>query len=125
MGKDEASIQIDPAYLTVLARKASHNPRLVVHDWQADRVQGGFQLNSSIFRLQGRALEAEKLLPCSLVLKVIRPDPAYASPHDYRYWKREALAYQSGTLTDLTGPVVAPRCYDICAQPDGSVWLFL
>jgi len=125
MGKDEENLQIDPAYLSSLVRAASQNPRSMVNDWQAQRLHGGFQLNSSIYRLQGHMQEAGNLLPWSLVLKVIRPDPAYADLHDYRYWKREALAYQSGVLNELTGPVVAPRCYDICVQPDGSYWLFL
>jgi hypothetical protein len=125
VGNDEESIQIDLADLSGLVRVASHNPRLVVHDWHYQRLHGGFQLNSSIYRLHGKAQEAGNLLPWSLVIKIIRPDPIYANPHDYRYWKREVLAYQSGVLNDLTGSVVAPRCYDICTQPDGSLWLFL
>ena len=125
MGKNDCLIQIDPAYLTSLVQAASHNPRLVISDWQVQRLYGGFQLNSSIFRLQGHALDAGPLQTWSLVLKVIRPDVEYDDPQDYRYWKREALAYQSGSLNDLAGPLIAPRCYDICVQPDGSLWLFL
>ena len=125
MGKEEELIRIDPAYLSDLVRGALENPRLVVDDWQAQRLHGGFQLNSSIYRIQGTALEGGDRLPWSLVLKVIRPDPVYPASQDYRYWKREVLAYQSATLNELSGPVVAPRCYDVCAQPDGSFWLFL
>jgi hypothetical protein len=125
VGQEEEFPQIELDYLTGLVRAASHNQQFVVHDWQAQRVHGGFQLNSSIYRLQGQASKAGDLQPWSLVLKVIRQDPAFAAPEDYRYWKREIMAYQSSVLMDLTGPVVAPRCYDVCAQPDGSYWLFL
>jgi hypothetical protein len=125
VGTEEKSIQLDLAYLSGLVRTALGNSRLVVRSWQARRLHGGFQLNSSVFRLQGDALEAENLLSWSLVIKTIRPDPDHLSPQDYRYWKREALAYQSGVLNDLSGAVVAPRCYDVCTQPDGSVWLIL
>lgn len=122
---DADTFQIDLPTLSGLVRVASNNPRLVIQDWQSERLHGGFQLNSSIYRLQGDALDAGARVPWSLVVKVIRPNPAYADPRDYRYWKREALAYQSGALNDPTRPVVAPRCYDACARPDGSYWLFL
>ena len=125
MEKNDCRIQIDRAYLASLVQAACHNPRLVIGDWQVQRLYGGFQLNSSILRLQGLALDAGSPHEWSLVLKVVRPDLQYDAPEDYRYWKREALAYESGALSDLPGLLIAPRCYDIAAQPDGSVWLFL
>ncbi len=123
--EDKYSIKIDLATLSGLVRAASQNPLLVVHDWQIERLHGGFQLNSSIFRLHGNALTAEKPAPWSLVIKVIRPDLVHESPDDYRYWKREALAYHSGALNELTGLLVAPRCYDVIDQPDGSQWVVM
>ena len=123
--ENDSPAQIDPAYLESLVQAACHNPRLAIDDWQAQRLYGGFQLNSSIYRLEGQAVEGGAPRPWSLVLKAVRPDPEHDDPQDYRYWKREALAYQSGVLSDLPGPVIAPRCYDISFQPDGSVWLFL
>ena len=125
MEENGCLIQIDPAHLAGLVQAACHNPRLVIGDWQVQRLYGGFQLNSSIFRLQGHALDAGSPQAWSLVLKVIRPDIEHDDPEDYRYWKREALAYQSGSLNDLPGPLIAPSCYDVNVQPDGSVWLFL
>jgi len=125
MGTEEDVIQIDQSYLSSLVRAACQNPRLVAHDCQTQRLHGGFQQNSSIYRLEGQAVDAGMIVPWSLVLKVIRPDPAYATPGEYRYWKREVLAYQSGVLNDLPGSLAAPRCYDVYVQPDGSQWLFL
>ena len=101
MEKDQEFIQIDLPTLSALVRVACQNPGIRVSDWQSERLHGGFQLNSSIFRLQGDALDAGARVPWSLVLKVIRPDPAYPAPQDYRYWKREALAYQSDALNEL------------------------
>src|SRR5436190_8699976 len=41
-----------------------------------------------------------------------------------RYWRREALAYQSGLLDSLDG-VRAARLLDVVERPDGSVELWL
>ena len=46
-------------------------------------------------------------------------------PRHWNYWKREALAYQSGILADLPGGVAAPRCYGVEDRPDGTIWLWL
>jgi hypothetical protein len=84
----DSLIEIDPAYLASLVQVASHNPRLVITDWQVQRLYGGFQLNSSVYRVQGQARDAGPPQPWPLVLKVVRPDPEYPNPLDYRYWKR-------------------------------------
>jgi hypothetical protein len=122
---DEDFLQIDLAYLSGVVGAAYHNPQLVINDWQVQRLHGGFQLNSSIYRLLGHASDSNLNIPWSFVVKVIQPDPIYPNPQDYRYWEREPLAYRSGALNDLTGLVVAPRCYDVCAQPDSSLWIFM
>jgi hypothetical protein len=69
-------------------------------------------------------------LAWSLVLKVISlgaSDVSHASPDESHelYWKREALAYQSGLLDDLPGGITTARCYGVTEQRDGSVWLWL
>ena len=40
------------------------------------------------------------------------------------YWRREALAYQSGMLADLPDFVRAPGCYGVSEQADGA-WIWL
>jgi hypothetical protein len=42
-----------------------------------------------------------------------------------RYWKREALAYRSGLLEDLPGPVRAPRLYAVDETDDDVAVLWL
>ncbi|MGH2356245.1 MAG: phosphotransferase, partial [Chloroflexota bacterium] len=41
------------------------------------------------------------------------------------YWKREILAYQSGWLADLPGPLAAPRCLGVSELPGDTVFLWL
>lgn len=53
------------------------------------------------------------------------PTGTATQPTDFNYWKREALAYQSGLLDDLAPGLVAARCYGVGEQPDETVWLWL
>ncbi len=46
-------------------------------------------------------------------------------PAFFGYWKREPLAYGAGLTEDLPGGMIAPRCYGLSEQPDGTVWLWL
>ncbi|WII38179.1 hypothetical protein [Paenibacillus thiaminolyticus] len=57
---------------------------------------------------------AGRTLPWSFVVKLVIPSAA-AEPGHYSYWKREALAYQSGLLEELPG-IRAPRCYGVEEQ---------
>lgn len=50
---------------------------------------------------------------------------AGAEPGHWYYWRREALAYQSGLLSSFTGGLGAPVCHLIAERPDGSVALWL
>jgi hypothetical protein len=68
----------------------------------------------------------------SAVLKLLAPDDgahahwqAGAAPEHWYYWRREALAYESGLLDDLRGGVRAPRCLLVHARDDGRVALWL
>ena len=86
---------------------------------------------AGIYRLSGAAQRADHDRAWSLILKVVSPSAAGAAgglteieSHPL-YWKREALAYQSGWLDHLPGGVRAPRCLSATEQPDGSVWLWL
>ena len=95
---------------------------------QGGRVAGVMGLS----RLAGTAQAGRETLPWSVVVKSIsRPDPAHDptgtadTPSAWNYWKREILAYQSGLLADLTGDLVAPRCYAVAEDANGEwrIWL--
>lgn len=86
----------------------------------------------SLVRIAGAARVAGQTAPWSLVVKSIsEPAPSTDSadtahdPAAWNYWRREVAAYQSGILAELTGNLVAPRCYAVTEHPDGEwrIWL--
>lgn len=94
-------------------------------------------VSDGVYRLAGRARTRGDIHHWSLILKVSRspagrawPDGRVApagwgtNPAHSQYWKREALAYQSGLLDNLPG-VVAPRCFGVDERSDDTIWLWL
>ncbi|MFF2885938.1 phosphotransferase [Paenibacillus sp. NPDC057967] len=61
----------------------------------------------------------------SLILKIAKPDSMRDKADHYFYWKREALVYQSGMLSQLPEGIRAPQCYGVEEQADGDVRLWL
>lgn len=79
-----------------------------------------------MYRFQGEATDGGEVVSWSLILKAIRPADKARDPGGIWYWKREALAYQSGLMYRLPGGnVTAPACYDVQERPDGSAWLWM
>jgi hypothetical protein len=118
--------EVDQAYLNDLVQKALDRPTLQVTDWKIQSIQGGFEWDSAVFRFQGEAKDAGEIIPWSLILKAVRSTTQAEHPAGIWYWKREALAYQSGLLYNLPGGnVSAPICYEVNERPDGSLWLWL
>jgi hypothetical protein len=118
-------ITIDLAYLTGLVQAFVNAQAAEIRLGTVNRVQGGFEFGSSIYRLRGTALVDEEKRPWSLIIKTIKPEADSADPDGYRYWRREIQAYQSGILYDLPGQITAPRLYAIDEKPDGSVWIWM
>jgi hypothetical protein len=118
--------EVDRPYLTDLARKVLDRPALQITDWKVQPLHGGFEWDSAVFRFQGEARDAGESIPWSLILKCIKSTPQAAEPGGIWYWKREALAYQSGMLHRLPGGnITAPACYEVRERPDGSMWLWM
>ena len=115
---------IDSTMLTPLVRQALNSNNAEVIDWRSDSLYGASG-NSTIVHFSGNARDQGKVQPWSLILKTIRPDSERDDPTSLRYWKREALAYQSGLLNDLPGRIRAPRCHGIIEHPDQEMWLWL
>jgi len=84
-------------------------------------------LGGSVYRVRGQANGSwgEGSKEWSYILKTI---PATnSSVSDLKYWKREALAYQSGILGLLRGRrggLQAPYCFKVCETPE-AVTLYL
>jgi hypothetical protein len=115
---------IDATMLTPLVRRTLNRASAKVLDWQASELYGG-GITTKIMRFSGNALDGGTTHPWSLVLKIIRPHDKEDDPESLRYWKREALAYQSGLLDNLPGNICAPRCYEVIEYPEREVWLWL
>jgi hypothetical protein len=118
--------EVDRVHLTDLAQKALDRPGLQLTDWEVQSLHGGLEWDSAVFRFQGEARDAGETVPWSLIQKAVTPAEKASDPAGIRYWKREALAYQSGMLHRLPGGnVTAPACYEVHERPDGSIWLWL
>lgn len=133
--------QLDPAMLTAVARAALDCPTAVVASWAPpDRLTGAlFNVTSGgVYRVRGTTNVGETLRPWSAVLKVLRSPAGTVTPDGttiteeqaedgsmFNYWRREALAYQTGLLAGLPPGLAAPRCLAITERADGQLWLWL
>jgi hypothetical protein len=118
--------EVDRPYLTDLVQKALDHPALQIIDWKVQQFHGGMEWDSAIFRFQGKAMDGNETIPWSLILKAVKPTEKAGDPGGIWYWKREALAYQTGMLHRLPGGnVTAPACYEVRERPDGSIWLWM
>src|SRR5215208_4981833 len=122
--QDDLLKSINRTMLSPLVRRALNRASAKVLDWQASELYGG-GITTKILRLSGNALDRGTTHLWSLILKIIRPDGKEDDPESLRYWKREALAYQSGLLDALPGNICAPRCYGVIEHPEREVWLWL
>ena len=124
------SLILHAADLAPIVAQALGKSAVTLTEWRTQPLAaGGSQMvgGLGIQRVTGMAQTDEGLLPWSLIVKALRRGGALASddPGNWGYWQREARAYQSGLLAQLPGGIVAPRCYAVQAQADGSYWLWL
>jgi len=121
----DTELTIDPQTISVLVGKILAEPAAQVGEWHIEKLSGGFELGSAIYRLSGTAKVGDCDKSWCLIIKAIQQDLAKDDPDKCHYWKRDPLAYQSGLLYRLSGQVIAPRCIDVLENPDGSIWLCL
>jgi hypothetical protein len=117
---------IDAALLQEPVRAALRNnlAEIVNWNWSAiTRGVAGGTGESAVYRFQGRALVAGRLVPWRTILKMIR-HAGGDKPSDGD-WKREVDAYRSGLFDKLPEGLAAPRCFGIEEFPNGSCWLWL
>jgi hypothetical protein len=112
-------------HLELPVRRALGRPNARVIDWRREDVTGGAGFIATIHRFTGTADDNGQSVSWSLILKAIGEDEDEdLPPTDYRYWKREPLAYESGLLDELPGGCRAPRCFGSVVADDGA-WLWL
>jgi hypothetical protein len=116
---------IDQAALTPLVQSALSSKTVEVMDWDYERPHGGAGAGNAIYRFSGQGRDQGQTVPWSLILKTLQPQVPGDDPSAWNYYKREAVAYQSGWLDDLPGGLAAPRCFDIIERPDGTCWIWL
>ncbi len=139
--------RVDAARLAPLVEKVLQRKGVRLRTWSYEPLNGGFGRFSGVlgtYRFQGTATAEDTgngtangtghstgedmLLPWSLVLKVqgcVAESEASPDPAAWGYWKREALAYQSGLLADLPPGITAPRCLGYEDVADNEAWLWL
>jgi hypothetical protein len=126
MQTNSPNLEVDRVHLTDLVQRALDRSALQLTDLRVQPLHGGMEWDSAVFRFQGEAEDAGETVPWSLIQKVVKPAEKTSDPAGIWYWKREALAYQSGMLHRLPGGhVTAPACYEVDERPDGSIWLWL
>lgn len=123
---------MDEAMLTNKVRAALRLPSFQIEEWLCTSLTGHISnpATGGLFRVAGTGRQNAERLSWSLILKVahLAEDAPQGWGTDllhFGYWKREALAYQSGILEELGSHLRAPRCFGVTEHPDGSVWLWL
>jgi hypothetical protein len=112
------------------------NPHIDCLDWHVQPVSVGAGSQGAsglgLFRLLGSATASGQVYPWSMIVKVFSgsksagdPTGTNQIPSAWNYWKREILAYRSGMMAELTGNLVAPRCYGVTehANDEWRIWL--
>ena len=117
---------IDGAVLTPLVRRSLDREDAKILRWQYRPLTGGVELGSSLFQFTGSASGKDGTVPWSIILKIIQsPAEGNGDPSSFRYWRREALAYQSGVINDLPDGLIAPKCYTAEEIPNGAYWIWM
>jgi hypothetical protein len=100
-------------------------------DWHVESINPGMGwATGAMYRVTGSALLDQQLVSWSSILKVLSLTASSFNQASREidhplYWEREALAYQSGLLDDLSGGVTAPRCLIVTRGPGDTLWLWL
>jgi hypothetical protein len=117
---------IDESVLTPLVQRVLNREDAKILHWQYQPLTGGVELESSLYRFIGDARTRSGTILWAMILKIIRSSAEDNNdPLSFRYWRREALAYQSGILNDLPGGIAAPRCFATEEKPEGAYWIWM
>lgn len=125
------ALQLQASDLEAPLKRALNQRNVRIGSWASTALAaGGSRLAGGlgVYRVHGTAMSDDIPLSWSLILKAMRAETGELSNSDssaWSYWKREALAYQSGILAQLPGGIRAPRCYGVDERLDGSVHLWL
>jgi hypothetical protein len=118
---------LDRGKLTDIVRKALDNEMVELLDWQINPLdfEPLMPTTGGLYRVAGTARDHGEHVSWSLILKVLVSSKPYDDPSHPYYWKREALAYQSGLLTVLPRTFAAPQCFAVEAPSPETAWIWL
>lgn len=122
MGKE---ITITPAHLQSILQRIVPDKNFELISWNCSPL-GKSKEESSVYRVFCTLrINNDRSRDYALIVKVLKPDSRRNQVDHYYYWKREALVYDSGILTQLPQDIRAPICYEVEARLDGNVWIWL
>ncbi|BAZ54321.1 hypothetical protein NIES4103_70060 (plasmid) [Nostoc sp. NIES-4103] len=126
---------IDEATLTTVVRRLLNRANAKLGEWQAKPIPHHIinNVTAGLQRITGVASDRNENFSWSVILKILhlKPEDSAAifnssqDPAHWNYWQREALAYTSGLLDNLTSDLVAPRCFATSEASFNVVWLWL
>ncbi|MBI2502997.1 MAG: aminoglycoside phosphotransferase family protein [Candidatus Latescibacteria bacterium] len=112
------------AALEEVVGRALGKEHVEVVDWSIQKVPGGLDRSSTVYRATGTANVGKGLQEWSVFLKVFQPLPGREDPASAFYWRREPEAFASGILDQLAEGLVGPRL--LGTEDHGTeVWLWL
>jgi hypothetical protein len=116
---------IDPSLLLNVVRQDQRSQEFEIRSWSVSKLSEQGMINpDGLFLFRGSGQDQQGTRPWSVVLKIIRDRGFGSDPSFNWYWKREALAYASGLLNDLPGPLRAARGYGV-QEFEGEAWLWI
>lgn len=113
-----------PPALEEVVGRALDRERVQVVDWSIQKVPGGLDRSSTVYRVSGTARVGMEMQEWSVFLKVFQPLPGREDPASAFYWRREPEAFSSGILDQLAEGLVGPRLLGTEDRGD-EVWLWL
>jgi hypothetical protein len=116
---------IKPARLCEIVSLMLGIHSIKLREWHCEPIHGGVELTNAIFRCHGLADSGDKVLHWSLIAKMTSKDTHNDHPDGYRYWRREALAYQSGFLQNMPKYLSAPKLYAVDEDQDKTILIWM
>jgi hypothetical protein len=108
-------------------RRLLGSPSAEVVAWESRPLTAGSAdpQTGGIYHVGGTAVEGQRTMPWSLVLKILRANGRQAADGDAAAWQREAAVYRSGVLDLQGGGLGAPCCYGVVQRSAREIWLWL
>ncbi len=101
---------VESTLLADVVRKDQRSQSFEIQDWSVQKLSHQGAVNpDGLFRFSGQGSDSKGSRPWSVVLKIVKDPGGNVDSSFNSYWKREVLAYQSGLLANLPGPLVAAR----------------